>query len=63
MTLFKIVKMSNKYYATKIFSIREDLANIEEFLTQGETVILGEDLGMIADILEVAEEDIEFVGD
>jgi len=62
-TLFRVVKMSSGYYAKKIFSLSEEVSEIEEFLTQGETVILGDDLDSIADDLDLEEGEIKLVED
>lgn len=48
--MYRIVKMSGKVYALEIDNIEDDIENIEEFISTGDSVILCEDLSDLYDL-------------
>lgn len=58
--MYRVVKMSGKYYALQIDSVTDDQENIDVFVSGGELVILCEDLEELED-LYIFKEDIQIV--
>ena len=58
--MYRVVKMTGKYYALKILFIPSDLGNINQFLGEGTPVILCDSLDEL-EILDILVEDIEIV--
>lgn len=57
--MIRVVQLSGKYYGKKIFSIEDDLENIEIFVNEGTPVILVDDISDLEN-LDIFEE-IEMV--
>lgn len=57
--MIRVVQLSGKYYGKKIFSIEDDLENIEIFVKEGTPVILVDDISDLEN-LDIFEE-IEMV--
>ena len=54
--MIRIVVMRSGYFGLEIPSVKDDLENIEEFVSSGETVILVDSLDALSQIgIEVAE--------
>jgi hypothetical protein len=55
--MIRITKMQGKYYALPIKSLEEgpsgDRDNIEQFVSEGQPVILVEDIGDLKDIMDL----------
>jgi len=61
MEIYRLVKMTDQWYALKITSIELDADNIENFIMSGEVVVLGDDLEWIASELGITLDDIKEV--
>ena len=52
--MYRVVKISNKYYGVEIDSVEDDMKNIESFIETGDPVILCDEL----DDLEIFDIDM-----
>lgn len=59
--MYRVTKLSNKYYGVEIADIADEVDNIADFLSNGDVVILGDTLEDIAVLLELELDDIEIV--
>ena len=60
--IYRATKMSSGVYAIEITdSIQEEAENIQDFLDQGETVVLSDDLDEIAELFDIGVSDIILV--
>ncbi len=58
---YRLVKMSGKWYSLKIESVEEDVESIEEFASQGQMVVICDDLEWFANEFEIELDDIQIV--
>ncbi len=60
---YRLVKMSSSWYAKEIYSVRDDADAIELFASEGNPVLIVDDLEGAADFLGIDVKDIEVVED
>ncbi len=58
---YRLVKMSDKWYSLKIEAVEDDMENIEEFASQGQIVIICDDLEWFASEFEIDLDNIHQV--
>ena len=58
--MIRIVKMGSGYFGLAIKSVKEDLENIEEFVSNGESVILVDSLDDLSK-LDIEAADVKMV--
>lgn len=59
--MFRLIKMSGKWYALKIYNLEDDADNIRQFVDEGTMVLLTDDVECAADELGIDLDEIELV--
>ena len=59
--MYRVIKMGIKVFAMEVDLTRTEIENIEEFVESGDVVMLAYNLELVADFLDIEEDQIEIV--
>lgn len=59
--MYRLVRLSNKWYAIKIVSVEDDAENIQIFVEQSDVILIANDLDDAVKLLNIERSDIILV--